>query len=629
MHSVQSEVSQAVGRRYDCPQCGAPVPFRSSIAISAVCEHCRSVVVRRDFQLETYGTMAELPPDLSPLQLGTKGYCMGRSFTLVGRLRLHWGAGSWTEWCADFGNGTYGWVAEVMGHYMVSFATTAPEISRLHEAPAAGSNVKINGQAWLVSDVKEARCLAAEGELPFPVALNAVRVSADLTGPKGEFGTIEFGTGENQLFTGEYAQFEELNFSELRKVPGWDQDAEITRHRSEAVNCPQCGAVMNLRAEGLSMSAVCGSCGTIVDSSAPRVKEIGRVAATTLRINPILPIGRRGLLKNIPWEIIGFMRRQDRWCSWSEYLLFNPWLGFRFLVSYNGHWSLVRLLPGHPNSAQYQGKRYQIFSREEAQTTDVLGEFYWRVRVGERAAVADYICPPYILSSETSSELNEITWSHGEYVPAEEVAAAYEVKLNAPSGIYLNQPNPHTQKWHQLRGTFAAAVLVFILIQILCLGFASKTAVMSEQLAYDPQAADKTIVSSSFKVSANSAPLDVTAYTALPSTGFLALKGDLINTTTKATTPISLPLTGYDSLASMEQTVTLPGVPSGTYYFRFTPDASMALGPASIQISAKSGGIFWSNFLFGLVAICAWPLWLSMRVSSFEKARWMESEFSA
>ena len=54
-----------------CPQCGAPVPFRSSIAVFAVCEHSRSAVVRRDFQLETFGMMAELPPDLSPLQIGT------------------------------------------------------------------------------------------------------------------------------------------------------------------------------------------------------------------------------------------------------------------------------------------------------------------------------------------------------------------------------------------------------------------------------------------------------------------------------------------------------------------------------------------------------------------------------
>jgi len=122
-------------RRYDCPQCGAPVAFPSSIAIFAVCGHCRSSIVRKDFQLETFGTMAELPPDLSALQIGTTGHFDGNSFTLIGRLRLHWGEGSWTEWCADFGNGRIGWIAEVMGYFAVSFEKDAPEAARLDDTP--------------------------------------------------------------------------------------------------------------------------------------------------------------------------------------------------------------------------------------------------------------------------------------------------------------------------------------------------------------------------------------------------------------------------------------------------------------------------------------------------------------
>ncbi|MFN7560785.1 MAG: DUF4178 domain-containing protein, partial [Prosthecobacter sp.] len=210
-------------RRYDCPQCGAPVPFRSSIAVFAVCEHCRSAVVRKDFQLETFGLMAELPPDLSPLQIGTKGHYSGRGFTLIGRLRLHWGDGSWSEWCADFGGGTMGWIAEAMGFYMVSFQQSASEAERIDTNVSAGSRLVLAGQSWLVNDVKAARCLAAEGELPFAVAPDAVRTSIDLTGPDGGFGTLEITGGQNTFSAGHYAQFEGLNFTELRKVPGWDQ----------------------------------------------------------------------------------------------------------------------------------------------------------------------------------------------------------------------------------------------------------------------------------------------------------------------------------------------------------------------------------------------------------------------
>lgn len=646
----EAEASNAATRRYDCPQCGAPVPFRSSISIFAVCEHCRSTVVRRDFNVETFGVMAELPPDLSPLQVGTQGYWNGRAFTLIGRLRLHWGDGSWSEWCADFGSGTIGWVAEAMGFFMVSFAHTAPEVARMTDPPRAGTRITLGGEQWLVTDVKEARCVAAEGELPFPVTPNAVRVGADLTGSRGQFGTIEITEGGNSFFAGEYAQFEDLNFTNLRKVPGWEQDAEITRHQSEAVGCPQCGAPVNLRAEGLSMSAVCGSCGTIADTSKPTLRNVGKVSATTLKLKPVLPIGTRGMLRDQPWEVIGYMRRKDRWCFWEEFLLFNPWLGFRYLVTYNGHWSLVRILPGHHTKEVLEGERFALFAQEEVRTTDVLGEFYWRVRVGERALVSDYVSPPRVLSREQSlaakevtkiggerieaydvtegRDLNEITWSAGEYVEPYEVMQAFKVRLPPCSGVYLNEPNPHEEKWAEVRMTFVFAVLAYALVQMLCLGFGMKTKVLNTGLTYQADAVDKTLITNTFKVGGSSAPLNVTAYTnQLPLGAYLALKGALVNAKTQETTPVILPMTSYSGLEDRTHEATLPAMPGGDYYFRFEPDASATVTNAGIMLSAERGGIFWSNFFLGLIPVLLWPLWLKIRAASFEKQRWMESEY--
>ena len=59
---LQRPVSQ---RLYDCPQCGAPVPFGSSIAVFAVCAHCQSMVVLRGASVERMGEMAALPPPLT------------------------------------------------------------------------------------------------------------------------------------------------------------------------------------------------------------------------------------------------------------------------------------------------------------------------------------------------------------------------------------------------------------------------------------------------------------------------------------------------------------------------------------------------------------------------------------
>lgn len=619
-------------RRYDCPQCGAPVEFRSSISLSSVCGHCRSIVVRQDFKVETFGQMAELPPDLSPLQIGTKGLWQGRAFTLIGRLRMHYGDGAWTEWCADFGQGTQGWVAEVMGFYMVSFAHQV-KLPYVDEKFPAGHVLNIGDAPWRIVDVKEGRCVAAEGELPMVAPPGWTRTSVDLTGPNGEFGSIEITDTENEFFAGEYAEFADLNFTDLRKVPGWDMEAEITRQQSAAMNCPNCGAPVNLRAEGQAMSAVCGSCASILDTSTPDLKEIGKVAQTTLKIQPLLEIGTRGLLRQEMWEIVGFMRRKDRWCSWDEYLLFNPWLGFRFLVTFKGHWSLVRILPGHVTESLWQGQYFKVFAHEEAITTDVLGEFYWRVKNGERAILTDFISPPFILSKEELPGLNEITWSGGEYVDSQEVQEAFVPKgrtLPPPTGVYLNQPNPVNKRWQEVRSTFVFTLIAYILIQVLFMGWGIQRHISNTGVTYDSQKPNEVLVTEPFRLEGGSAPLHITATGLLLTDTYLGLKGNLVESTTQQTFPVAFPLANYTTDPdATRQKVTLPAIPAGEYYLRLTPDATATLPNATVSFTIERGGLFWSNFWIGFLIICLWPLWLMLSSSGFEKRRWHESDFNS
>jgi hypothetical protein len=69
-----------------CPACGAELAFASRTSVFAVCAYCRSTVVRRDVNLETLGKMAELAPDLSPLQLGVRGKFEGKGYKVSGGL---------------------------------------------------------------------------------------------------------------------------------------------------------------------------------------------------------------------------------------------------------------------------------------------------------------------------------------------------------------------------------------------------------------------------------------------------------------------------------------------------------------------------------------------------------------
>ena len=56
-------------RVFDCPSCGATLKFSSSVAVFAVCEFCRSMVVLRGAQIENLGVMAELDADQGTLTI--------------------------------------------------------------------------------------------------------------------------------------------------------------------------------------------------------------------------------------------------------------------------------------------------------------------------------------------------------------------------------------------------------------------------------------------------------------------------------------------------------------------------------------------------------------------------------
>ncbi len=345
-------------RSYDCPSCGATLSFESSIAISAICPFCRSLVIRHDLNVETLGTVAQLPPDLSPLQIGTTGEFQGVGFRLAGRLRWHWDGGSWTEWFADCGTGGHVWIAETQGFYTFSKyveQTGLPSIDSVQ----AGYEERIGDKLWTVVDIKTAVCVGGEGELPEIIAQDKPRRSVDLQGPHGEFATLEAGAEGTEYFEGRYAHFDEMKFGNLRAVPGWTPGADGQRieGQSTSFSCPNCAAPVNVRVAGLTMSAVCGSCGTIIDTSDERRQILERVAEKLQGIEPLIPIGKRGTFRGKEYEVIGFVVRRDNFASWSEYLLFNPWRGFDWLVTYNGHWSFVERLLETPGQHRHLALR--------------------------------------------------------------------------------------------------------------------------------------------------------------------------------------------------------------------------------------------------------------------------------
>jgi hypothetical protein len=209
------------GREVSCPSCGAPVKFLSAASLLSVCPHCGSTLLRRDLDVENIGKMAELIADASPLQLTAEGRYRGAYFTVVGRIQVDYPEGSWNEWFLLFGDGRSGWLGEAGGSYTVSFETPVPESLPLWDGLHPGLRVLLKGRAYEVADVRTARVVGGEGELPFRVGPGYEARVADLRTDSQRFATLDYSDEAPRVFLGEAVEFDQLQLRGLRSFEGW------------------------------------------------------------------------------------------------------------------------------------------------------------------------------------------------------------------------------------------------------------------------------------------------------------------------------------------------------------------------------------------------------------------------
>ncbi len=208
-------------KKYFCPSCGAEVKFESSISVFLVCRYCRSTLVRKDLNLEALGKMAELKDDATPLQIGTLGHFKS-AFVLIGRVSVSWDEGFWNEWYVRFSDGREAWLSEAQGLYMMSLrvenAIQAPKVNEIK----LDSSIQIGKILYTVDDIKNVTYSFAEGELPFVAEQGFKGVSVDLLHGEDDFASISYGKNEDiDVFVGQYIEFEQFHFQNLRKIDGW------------------------------------------------------------------------------------------------------------------------------------------------------------------------------------------------------------------------------------------------------------------------------------------------------------------------------------------------------------------------------------------------------------------------
>jgi hypothetical protein len=443
-----------------CPACGGPIEFKVGSAMVLVCPYCRSVVARGDRLYEDLGKVAALVQTDSVLGVGRKGRYRGVPFELTGRTQLgHEAGGVWDEWYAAFADGRWGWLAEAQGRFYLTFEHAArPGVIPPFENLPLGRRVQPAADAppLSVTEKGDARAIGAEGEIPFRLVPGATYHYADLSGRGGEFATLDYGDTPTTLFLGREVSLDDLGVPETARAPGHRVPTQV---EGIQLACPQCGGALELRAPDKTERVACPNCGALLDASQGQLRFLKALKPPGGQ--PLLPFGTVGRFGGKEYITIGWLIRSitDEGVKylWEEFLLYHPRAGFRWLVQSDGHWSWVEPLPpgsAHELSdrlAERDGEPFKVFQKEKARVEHVLGEFYWKVSVGETALVSDYIHPPRMLSKEVSlyegsGHKGEVDWSLETYLPVPDLGKAFgrsDLPRPPVGTVAPNQPFPH------------------------------------------------------------------------------------------------------------------------------------------------------------------------------------------
>lgn len=413
--------------------------------------------------------------------------------------------------------------------------------------------------------------------------------------------------------------------------------------KPKTFKCPSCAGTIEIRAVGATINAVCKYCSSVIDVTDENYQVIDE-AHKRVRETP-LEIGNRGCLKGVIWEVVGYTEKTDSTgvYNWDEYLLYNPYYGFRFLVQYLGHWSFVKVLRQDVCGADLADElwlgdqKFAIFLRDESFVKYVKGEFYWRVKVGERTLVSDYIAPPYMLSVEKNGQ--EINVSLGEYVAPDEIADAFSVDLFVlppKTGVASNQPGPYQEKLGKIGVVAALAVMGMFAVQIVTSVASDNAQVYVAQASISPYQKYQTLSTRSLTLPKDS---NVFIRTSAPvQNDWIELDLSLVNEETNQEYEITQGIEyyyGYDggeswSEGKQYEETFISRVPKGNYRLLIDADAGayQSGSPADFSVEVKRDVPNWSNFWITLLLLMSYPFFVILRHWRFESKRWSESDYA-
>lgn len=643
-------------REASCPGCGNVITFRNAATLFVVCEYCKSSSWRTDVDLQLVGKVANVAEIDTPFALGARGEIGGIPWMIVGLVQLDHGRGPWNEWCLSMGDGSWAWLAEAQGEYIITKELDEDVNAPNYDHLDLGENIRL-GDAGLFSVVErgEGIVTTALGEIPVKLQIGGKFRYADLRGAGTRFATMDFGASEvyEIIYIGNIYSLNELGFDSA-SAPRKDRP----RIAAERFACPNCAASIEIRDTTNTVRVGCASCGALLD---PRSESIVHLKTAEYIYNlPSLPIGTKGTLFGAEYEVYAYLVRSVKSDGirypWNEYLLKRGDGAWRWLVESSGHWSFVEpanpaKIHNNPGGVDYEGRRYRRFNVGSAFLEYVVGELYWEAQVGDRVTTKDYISPPNMVSTERDEK--EIVASFGTYMTPEEIAAAFKLKkaLAPPIGVGAQQPNPFRDsfKYYLIR----SGIFIFIILALSVyfhvraanhvLYSGSHTAAPSPAPAsaappaapVDPAAtASDMIFTNEFDIQESSSNVEIALNCPGLNNSWVAVDGSLVNVETGEVHNFSVEAGFWSGVedgeawseGSFSEKIYFGPVPAGKYLLRLDPEAGPAARLVDFTIEARNQVASDFRPLIAILLVLIFPLIAFIRRAAFEGARWQQSD---
>lgn len=632
----------------NCPSCAAPIEFKAGSTIVLVCPFCRSAIARTDRALEDLGKVAEIADSQSPLKLGLKGVYKNTRFELTGRAQLrHELGGFWDEWYATFSNGWVGWLAEAQGRFYMTFYLPLPAgtvLPTLNDLQLGQVVPEIpNPTPLMVQEKGHGTSVAADGEIPYKLTPGEKFAYADLAGKNNAFATIDYSIDPPWVFVGSRVTLDEIGLGDAKPV-----QREARRVSAVGMGCPNCGGPLSLVAPDKAERVTCPNCDSLLDVNQGSLSFFKSLTPPPGQPDFSLSIGAEGVFPgDVKFKIIGAVVRsvlmEGIHYYWHEYLLYNPMIGFRWLVHSDNHWNFVEsvnpaeveqdgyYLAG--SKAVFNGETYKIFQNAQAVVEYVKGEFYWRVEQGETVHAVDLVAPPRMLSREAS--VNEVNWSLGTYMSNDEIEKIFNVSgLPRPWGVAPNQP--FTGQFYYTWGALPLLLLFVVALFMIPLSGTTKI-VHTQDIVLPPMtnaATAQAAFSMPFDLKGNS-NVRITAGAPVDNS-WADLDVDLVNDQSQEVESVNIPVEYYSGTDSdgvwteggRTSDATLSSLPAGKYTLRVEGTWQNWQAQMPVSVKVEQGVNRGVNFICALLLLIIVPFVGLIRKFSFESSRWKDSMFT-